>query len=114
MDMKIENGKIALSPSGMPVTLSGEELSLQKAEILLKTPKGSFIFDRNFGSRIHEMRPNERENADALLFEYALEETGKIPGVKVIDTQYTQGKGVITIACGEKIKEVTVELSSEI
>lgn len=110
--MKIENGNIVLSSSGIPVTVAGEELALQKAEILLKTPKGSFIFDRDFGSRINEMELNERENSNALLFEYALEVTEKIPGVKIIDTQYTPGKGIVTIACGEKFKEVTVELSS--
>lgn len=112
MDMKIENGNIVLSSSGIPVTVAGEELTLQKAEILLKTPKGSFIFDRDFGSRIHEMKLNERENPNALLFEYAMEVTEKIPGVKIIDAQYTPGKGIITIASGEKYKEVTVELSS--
>lgn len=112
MDMKIENGNIVLSTSGIPITISGEELALQKAEILLTVPKGSFIFDRNFGSRIHEMELNERENPNALLFEYALEVTEKIPGVKILNTQYTPGKGTITIACGEKIKEVTVELRS--
>lgn len=110
--MKIENGNIVLSSSGIPVTISGEDLALQKAEILLTVPKGSFIFDRNFGSRIHNMEVSERENPNALLFEYALEVTEKIPGVKIIDAQYTPGRGTVTIACGEKYKEVTVELDS--
>lgn len=110
--MKIENGNIVLSSSGIPVTISGEDLTLQKAEILLTVPKGSFIFDRNFGSRIHNMEVSERENPNALLFEYALEVTEKLPGVKIIDAQYTPGRGIVTIACGAKYKEVTVELDS--
>lgn len=112
--MKIENGKIVLSRSGIPITISGDELNLQKAEILLRVPKGSFIFDRNFGSRISEMEPCERENAQALLFEYALEETSKIPGVKIADVRCNDGKGIVTVTCGEKTKEVTVELRSHI
>lgn len=110
--MKIENGNIVLSSSGIPVIISGEELALQKAEILLTVSKGSFIFDRNFGSRIHNMEVSERENPNALLFEYALEAVEKIPGVKIIDAQYTPSKGTVTIACGTKYKEVTVELGS--
>lgn len=114
MDMKIENGKAALSQSGIPLTLSGDELALQKAEFRLKVPKGSFIFDRDFGSRIPKMKPAERENPDALLFEYALEETEKIPGVKITDAHYSPEAAVIAVASGEKTKEVTVELCSEI
>ena len=114
LDVKIENGKIALSPSGIPIILSGAELSLQKAEMLLKTPKDSFIFDRDFGSRRPEMSPAERENPDALVFEYALEETEKLPGVKVTDAHYSPTEAKVTVSCGEMTKEVTVELSSRV
>ena len=53
MDTKIVNGGPVIGANGLPETVTGLEESLQQAWLCLSIPKGSFIYDRDLGSRIH-------------------------------------------------------------
>ena len=53
MDTKINNGGPVIGSNGLPETITGLEERLQQAWLCLSGPKGSFIYDRDFGSRIH-------------------------------------------------------------
>lgn len=110
MDMKIRDGEIALDEKGLPLTLSGDDLAFQKCEILLKVPKGSFIFDRDFGSRITGAVALKRENREALIFEYAAEAVKKVSEVRVSGVKCGECDALITLETGDKIKEVSVPL----
>lgn len=108
--MRIRNGEIDLDERGLPLTLSGDDLAFQKCEFLLKTPKGSFIFDKDFGSRIKGAKTLKRENREALIFEYAAEAVSKVPEVRVYEVKCGENDALITLKIGELSKEVSVSL----
>lgn len=110
MDMKITEGEIATDEKGLPLTLSGDDLAFQKCELLLKAPMGSFIYDKNFGSRIKGAKTLKRENREALIFEYAAEAVSKVPEVHVYRVKCGENSAVITLKKGDKTKEVSVSL----
>lgn len=50
MDIKIENGDISVSPSGIPNMIDGFALAEQQVNLALKIPKHSFIYNREAGA----------------------------------------------------------------
>lgn len=71
MDVKILNGDICTDTCGIPVMISDDAQTLQRAFLRLKVPKGAFLHDADFGSRFFEINRSTRENADALAFLFA-------------------------------------------
>lgn len=55
LDTLIQNGDFAPDPSKMPIKISGEDEVKQRIYIRLKAKRGSFLYDRNFGSRFYEL-----------------------------------------------------------
>ena len=55
MDTALENGDIALDGRGYPRTITGMEEILQRVFIRLSVGKGSFIYDRSFGSELRRL-----------------------------------------------------------
>ncbi len=50
MDIKIDNNDIKLKPNSEAVRLYGIEQALQQAELAIKIPNGSFVYDRSIGA----------------------------------------------------------------
>lgn len=55
MDTLMQGGDFALDSSRMPVKISGEDEVKQRIYIRLKAKRGSFLYDRNLGSRLYEL-----------------------------------------------------------
>ncbi len=49
-DIKIENGDIVLNPNSSAVTVSGISGAVQQAQLAVKIPRTSFIYDRSMGA----------------------------------------------------------------
>ena len=54
MDIKIENNDITFDISDNIVEVSGIEQAVQQINLAMGVKKGSFIYDRSFGSEIHK------------------------------------------------------------
>ncbi len=54
MDIKIENKDIAVDISDNFIEVSGIEQAVQQIKLAIGVKKGSFIYDRSFGSEIHK------------------------------------------------------------
>lgn len=54
MDIKIENKDITFDISDNIVEVSGIEQAVQQINLAMGVKKGSFIYDRSFGSEIHK------------------------------------------------------------
>lgn len=79
MDTKIENGGPVIGINGLPETITGLEEILQQAWLCLSVPKGSFIYDRDFGSRIRAEPGASAQRLLALAHEAALGRCGAKP-----------------------------------
>lgn len=55
MDTLIQDGDFAADASKIPIKISGEDEVKQRIYIRLKAKKGSFLYDRNLGSRLYEL-----------------------------------------------------------
>ncbi len=55
VDIKLRNGDIVLTPAGSFAVLSGGAARLQGAKNALNIRRGSFIYDRELGSRLEEI-----------------------------------------------------------
>ena len=62
MDMKWENGGIALGPSGIPQRVSGLEEALQNAALRLRLPRGSIPYAPDLGSGLAGLDPQEENS----------------------------------------------------
>ena len=50
IDVKLQNGEIALDAARCPVVLSDRDARFQRAQIALTVKKGAFIYDRSLGA----------------------------------------------------------------
>lgn len=56
MDTALSNGNFLLDSRGIPFLISGVKELLQRALIRLSIKKGSFIYDRDFGSNLYKLK----------------------------------------------------------
>ncbi len=49
MDIKIENGDIALTPSGEAIYIEGAQEAFQQMLMLITLPRGGFIYNKDLG-----------------------------------------------------------------
>lgn len=56
MDTLLKDGQHSPNDRGLPVAISGVEKLLQQALIRLIIPRGSFPYDLELGSRLHQIR----------------------------------------------------------
>ena len=61
MDHILQDGDFALNASGYPETAAGTRALLQRAELRLRIPRGSFDYDGLLGSRLPAMRGMNEE-----------------------------------------------------
>lgn len=62
VDVRIKNNDVVKNSSGRYEKITGEDALFQRAFICAAVKKGSFIYDRELGSRIKEINANA-ENA---------------------------------------------------
>ena len=75
MELKLQNGRYALSAAGVPETVRGAEELLQRALMRLTARRGAFWPDPNYGSRLctlPRMKPSGRAAAAKLFVAEAL------------------------------------------
>ena len=80
MDHILQDGDFALNASGYPETAAGTRALLQRAELRLRIPRGSFDYDGLLGSRLPAMRGMNEEWALAL----AREALAPLPEVQAV------------------------------
>lgn len=56
MDTAIYDGDFLIDSRGRPIEISGMQEILQRALIRLSVRKGSFVYDTDFGSRLHTLK----------------------------------------------------------
>ncbi len=93
IDVKISNGDVAVDSTGSPVSISGADAKFQRALICLTVPKGSFVYDRELGTRRFSGSTARRE----LLFNEAL---ARYPGERVKVTGTTETGVTVRIYIG--------------
>ena len=89
MDMKWENGGIALGPNGLPQRVSGLEEALQNAAMRLRLPRGSIPYAPDLGSGLAGLDPQE-ENSVQRAWALAGEALLPCPGVEVGQAMFDQ------------------------
>lgn len=92
-DVKITNGDVDVDSAGSPLRISGADARFQRALICLTVPKGSFIYDRELGTRQLNGSAARRE----LVFNEAL---ARFPGERVSVTGTTETGVTVRIFIG--------------
>lgn len=95
-------GDFKTDDEGIPYLISGSEEIWQKIYILLSSREGEFIYDRNLGSRIHDIDRNSDGYLEKVTAEVrrALKE---FPEAEVLDVTLMNGSPYIRVDVnGEK------------
>ena len=113
VDTLIENGDFKLTQTGLPVSIAGRQELLQRARICLNVPRGSFLHNKNFGSRYYLLKENKDNANDILAFNMAQQALENIPQVEVVSAKITYDKeenihGVKIKLCIENIGEEVI------
>lgn len=90
MDILLENKDFYCGENGKPVLINGMEETIQRCKIALTVQKGSFIYDKTFGSELHLMKtiePEQKKSTAELLVKEALL---CIPQVQVIKAEIVE------------------------
>lgn len=87
MDTLIENGDFNLSQNGLPIAIVGASELLQRARFCLSVPRGSFLHNKNFGSRLFELPDSTVDAKDALALSMAQESLKNQPQIKAYSAQ---------------------------
>lgn len=103
MDTLIENGDYKCGINGLPVTIMGRDEVMQRVKICLKVPRGSFMHNKDFGSRFRTLTIDSSNQLALSMAQQALED---IPQVKVVSTQILKTSDTVTAV------KVTVSLDN--
>lgn len=95
MDVALENGDVKRTRAGLPETLHGLAAQLQRAEILLRVRRGSFLYDAACGSRLFELDLDEPHAAERIIA-VCNEALMRLPGFAV--TSAEMAGAVVTVA----------------
>lgn len=82
MDTALKNGDFQRNPNGIPHSIDGIRELLQRAEIRLKVPLGSFVYDPWLGSRLHTLSAQDKAR-DVKALTIAQEALREIPELTV-------------------------------
>lgn len=112
MDTALKNGDFLPDSNGRPKQIGGEQELLQRAAIRLKIPLGSFVYDPQLGSRLHELKPGDSGlNARALTM--AQEALRSLPQVTVESAVCSETQPITVVfrlCCGDEKTEIEVNL----
>ena len=83
MDTLLMNGDWAKGETGLPLKISGYRELLQRVIIRLNVPKGSFLYDKNFGCRFSELKKKDKGTLDVNAMLMAQEALSDMRNVRV-------------------------------
>lgn len=114
MDARIDSGDLYLSAAGKTEYLTGVREAAQRVLLTATTAKGTFIYDRGFGTDFAALGDRERfrEKLDLLLKEAAVGIAGTEVTVKDADAQ--RGTAVLLITHGGQTITTEVDLHGNI
>lgn len=117
MDFKIENGDWLLNSCGMPVELTGEAEVFERCRRCLEAPLGSFVYDKNFGSRLNRLNDYEKGASENQAMLFAQKALQGISCVRVLNCKLSQNDGkikkaVFTLEYSGTTQEVTVNIDN--
>lgn len=113
MDTAVSSGDFVCDSRKHPIELSGYEEILQRVLIRLGVKKGSFVYDKNLGSRLYTLKStdkNIREKALSLVRE-ALIDIREVIVDNVYTTLTNDGENLelnIILSINEQEKEVVI------
>ena len=117
MELKLQNGRYALSAAGVPESVRGAEELLQRALMRLTARRGAFWPDPDYGSRLYtlpRLMPSQRAAAAKL---FATEALSGEPAVRVADTAlFPDGDGgpslsvAVTLEAGGQTAKLMIEV----
>ena len=115
LDTALYDGDFLLSNRNRLVKISGIEEVLQKVFIILSVKKGSFCYDRNFGSEIYKLKNYEDhlEERAKMLVEQALYNLDYVK-VTDVDVENDLENDDITLTLHLIIDEETYDLEVKI
>ncbi len=107
MDTKLEGGHFALSPTGLPETVTGKEELLQYARLRLQLRRGAFPYDRQAGSGLWQWTREGEHAADRALA-LANEALLGMPGVRAVSVEIMEGGAAFRVATPLGEGEITL------
>ena len=119
MELKLRDGRYAVSAAGVPETVRGAEEILQRAMMRLTARRGAFWPDPEYGSRLYtlpQLKPAQRSAAAKLFVAEAL--AGE-PELRVADVAYRPGGDgaaaasafiTVTLEAGGQAAKLTIEV----
>lgn len=111
MDTALKNGDIELDGRGYPIKITGMEEILQRVYIRLSVNKGSFIYDRSFGSELRRLS-SQMVNLNEKALNLARDAVADMSGVMIASAsaEVTE-KGIkvrVMVVVGKQSGEVEV------
>lgn len=96
MDTLIEQGDFAVSVNGLPIQISDTQELLQRAVFCLSIPRGSFLHDKELGSRFFELKNSKVDAKNSIALSMAQEALKNQPQISVYSTQieYAEDKEI--------------------
>lgn len=96
MDLKWENGNVALGPGGLPQRVDGPQEALQNARLALCLRRGSFPYGPGLGSALWDLDP-AGENAGQRALALAQEALLPVPGAEALQAAWDGQAWVIQL-----------------
>jgi hypothetical protein len=115
MDTQIKDGSFDKNENGLPVSVCGPDELLQRAYISLCVPRGSFLHDKAFGSRLPEILNCDGKSMDSMALLYAQDALRSQPlralGAKVnMDTHNAVNSVTVKLLIENEIQEVVIDI----
>ena len=92
MDTLIEQGDFAVSTNGLPIQISDTQELLQRAIFCLSIPRGSFLHDKELGSRFFELKNSKVDAKNSIALSMAQEALKNQPQISVYSAQIEYGE----------------------
>lgn len=106
MDTLIKHGDFAVTANGLPIQISSVQELLQRAIFCLSIPRGSFLHNKELGSRFFELKDSNVDAKNSVALSMAQEALKNQPQISVYSAQVVYGED-------EKVEAVKVLLLIE-
>ena len=115
MDLKVENGDIAVNEQGYPLRVYGTDEAWQRAALVLSINKGTYMYDRELGADWSCLSPEPTDEEVLLLCREALADHEEI----YIESASARRTGrhillTFTVRDGENFKTGEVNIDAQL
>lgn len=116
MDTLLENGDYKVSQNGLPVSICGRQELLQRVKICLNVPRGSFLHNKDFGSRFYKFKEDQANANNAQALSMAQQALENIPQAKVINAllMFDDDKNISAVKVVLNIENIAEEVIVEL